>query len=229
MVGIDWLHIRLVELLDQRKDEARVAFQFIDQVVAAGRNKLACFCLSKNTTVFEGVADLCVQFVAVGQNHDSGRAGELAANLLRQKHHGIAFAAALGMPEHAQLTVVQLSGFVGFDCLVHAEILVVPGQYLCRMSSGMVKEDKVFQQIQEIFLFANAAKHGFQRHAALFLLRQTLPFMEEFVLAAQRTDLGLCAVGKHKESIVIEQVRYRILIIGIVVIVGVLNVYGVFL
>ena len=109
------------------------------------------------------------------------------------------------MPEHAQLTVVQLSGFVGFDCLVHAEILVVPGQYLCRMSSRMVKEDKVFQQIQEIFLFANAAKHGFQRHAALFLLRQTLPFMEELILAAQRTDLGFRSIGEDQESVVVEQ------------------------
>ena len=229
VVGIDWLHIRLVELLDQRKDEARVAFQFIDQVVAAGRNKLACFCFSKNTTVFEGVADLCVQFVAVGQDHDSGRAGELAANLLRQKHHGIAFAAALGMPEHAQLTVVQLSGFVGFDCLVHAEILVVPGQYLCRMSSGMVKEDKVFQQIQEIFLFANAAKHGFQRHAALFLLRQTLPFMEELILAAQRTDLGFRSIGEDQESVVVEQMGNGVEIIGVVVGVGILHVHRVLL
>jgi len=229
MVGIDWLHIRLVELLDQRKDEARVAFQFIDQVVAAGRNKLACFCFSKNTTVFEGVADLRVQLVAVGQDHDSGRAGKLAANLLRQKHHGIAFAAALGMPEHAQLTVVQLSGFVGFDCLVHAEILVVPGQYLCRMSSRMVKEDKVFQQIQEIFLFANAAKHGFQRHAALFLLRQTLPFMEELILAAQRTDLGFRSIGEDQESVVVEQMGNGVEIIGVVVGVGILHVHRVLL
>ena len=229
VVGIDWLHIRLVELLDQRKDEARVAFQFIDQVVAAGRNKLACFCFSKNATVFEDVADLCVQFVAVGQDHDSGRAGELAANLLRQKHHGIAFAAALGMPEHAQLTVVQLSGFVGFDCLVHAEILVVPGQYLCRMSSGMVKEDKVFQQIQEIFLFANAAKHGFQRHAALFLLRQALPFMEELILAAQRTDLGFRSIGEDQESVVVEQMGNGVEIIGVVVGVGILHVHRVLL
>ena len=53
--------------------------------------------------------------------------------------------------------------------------------------------------------------------------------MEEFIFAAQRADLGLGPVGKHKESVVIEQVRYRILIIGIVVIVGVLHVYGVFL
>jgi len=133
------------------------------------------------------------------------------------------------MPEHAQLTVVQLSGFVGFDCLVHAEILVVPGQYLCRMSSGMVKEDKVFQQIQEIFLFANAAKHGFQRHAALFLLRQTLPFMEELILAAQRTDLGFRSIGEDQESVVVEQMGNGVEIIGVVVGVGILHVHRVLL
>ena len=133
------------------------------------------------------------------------------------------------MPEHAQLTVVQLSGFVGFDCLVHAEILVVPGQYLCRMSSGMVKEDKVFQQIQEIFLFANAAKHGFQRHAALFLLRQTLPFMEELILAAQRPHLGLHAVGENQKGVVIEQMRNGVQIVGVVVGIGILHIHGVLL
>ena len=145
------------------------------------------------------------------------------------KHHRQGLTAALGMPEHAQLTVVQLSGFVGFDCLVHAEILVVPGQYLCRMSSGMVKEDKVFQQIQEIFLFANAAKHGFQRHAALFLLRQALPFMEELILAAQRTDLGFRSIGEDQESVVVEQMGNGVEIIGVVVGVGILHVHRVLL
>ena len=53
--------------------------------------------------------------------------------------------------------------------------------------------------------------------------------MEEFIFAAQCADLGLCSIGQHEKSIVIEQMRYRVLIIGIVVIVGVLNVYGVFL
>ena len=106
---------------------------------------------------------------------------------------------------------------------------MVTGKDFHRATAGVVVKNEVLQQIEEVLFLADAAQHSFQSHAALLFFIKTLPFMEEFVLAAQRTDLGLCAVGKHKESIVIEQVRYRILIIGIVVIVGVLNVYGVFL
>ena len=93
----------------------------------------------------------------------------------------------------------------------------------------MIVKNEVLQQIKEVLLFTDTAQHGFKRHTALFLFVKAFPFMEEFIFAAQRADLGLGPVGKHKESVVIEQVRYRILIIGIVVIVGILHVYGIFL
>ena len=133
------------------------------------------------------------------------------------------------MPEHAQLAVVELPCLVCLDCFVDTEILVVTGKDFHRVAAGVVVKNEVLQQIKEVLFFADAAQHRFQSHAALLFFVKTLPFVEKFIFAAQCADLGLGPVGKHKESIVIEQVRYRILIIGIVVIVGVLNVYGVFL
>lgn len=84
-----------------------------------------------------------------------------------------------------------------------------------------------FQQIKKVFLFADAAQHGFQRHAALFLFRQTLPLVEELIFAAQRADLGFRSVGEDQKSVVVKQMRNGILIVGVIVGVGVLHIHRV--
>ena len=227
MVGVDWLHIRLVEFLNQREDKAGIAPQLLLQICPAGCDELAGLCLAQQPAVFKGITDLGVQLVPVGQDDNGGRTGELTANLLRQKHHGVAFAAALRMPEHTQLAVVQLAGLIGFDRLIDAEILVVPGKDFCCMPTRVVKQDEVFQQIQKVFLFADAPEHGFQRHTALLLLGQTLPLVEKLIFAAQGTHLGLHAVGEDEKGIVEEQVRNSILIVGVVIGVCLLHIHGV--
>ena len=227
VVGIDRLCVRSVEFLNQRKDETGIAPQLLLQICPAGRDKLAGLCLAQQAAVLKGVADLGIQLVAVGQNHNGGRTGKLAADLLRQEHHGVALAAALCMPEHTQLAVVQLAGLIGFDRLVDAEILVVASKNFRRVTTGMVEENKVLQQIQEVFLFADATQHGFQCHAALFLLRQTLPLVEELIFTAQSASLGLHAVGDDEKGVVIEQVGNGILIVGVIIGVGVLHIHGV--
>ena len=49
--------------------------------------------------------------------------------------------------------------------------------------------------------------------------------MKEFVLAAERAHLGFYAVGKDEESVVVEQMRNGIQIVGIVVGIGVLHIH----
>ena len=225
MVGVDWLHIRLVEFLNQREDKAGIAPQLLLQICPAGRDELAGLCLAQQPAVFKGITNLGVQLVPVGQDDNGGRTGELTANLLRQEHHGVTLSAALRMPEHTQLAVVQLAGLIGFDRLIDAEILVVPGKDFCCMPTRVVKQDEVFQQIQKVFLFADAAQHGFQRHTALFLLGQTLPLVEKLIFAAQGTHLGLHAVGEDEKGVVVEQVRNGILIVGVIVGIGILHVH----
>ena len=51
--------------------------------------------------------------------------------------------------------------------------------------------------------------------------------MEEFVLAAQRSDFRLDAVGENQERVVIEQMGDRVEIVRVIIDVGVLHVHGV--
>ena len=230
MVGNNRHGVRVVEFVDQREDEAGVAAQLRFQICAAGGDVLGRLCpLAEQTAVFKGVADLLIQLLAVGEDHEGGRARELPPYLLREEEHGIALAAALRVPEDAELAVIQLPGGVGPDRLVDAEILVVARQNLGGVPAGVVIEDEVFKQVEEVFLFADAAQHGLQRDAPGLLLVQTLPLMEKLVLAAEGADLGLHAVGEHKESVVIEELRDRVQIVRVVVGIGVLHVHrGVF-
>ena len=53
--------------------------------------------------------------------------------------------------------------------------------------------------------------------------------MEEFIFAAQRADLRFQSIGEDQESVVVKQVRYRIQIVGVVICIGILNIYvGIF-
>ena len=194
VVGIDRRGVGLIEFLDQRKDEAGIPFQFLHEIVPARGDKLRCFGFSEQPAVFKRVADLLVQLVAIRQDHERRRTGKFSPNLLREEHHGITLAAALRMPEHAELPVVQLAAGIGLHRLIHAEILVVAGKDLCRAPAGVVVKNEVFQKIEEVFLPADAAQHRFQRNAAGVGLRQTLPLVEKLVFAAERADLRLRAV-----------------------------------
>ena len=227
MVRVDRLRIRLVEFLNQGKDKAGIAPQLLNQIVPTGRDELARFCLTQQTAVFKGIADLGIQLVPVSQDNNGWRTGKLAADFLGQEHHGVAFAAALSMPENAQFSVVQLPALVSLDRLVDPEILVVPGENFGGMPAGVVIENEVFQQIQKVFLLADTPQHGFQGHTALVLLRKALPFVEKFIFAPQSTHLGLCPVGEDQKGVVIKQVWNGVQVVGIVVCVSIPHIYGV--
>ena len=226
MVRGNRLHICFVEFLNQGENKAGVATQLFHQICTAGGDELPGLGLAQNTAVFKGVADLPVQLFPICQHHNGGRAGKLAAYLLGQEHHGVALAAALGVPENAQLSVVQSAGLICLDCLVDAQILVVPGQDFCCVSAGVVKENEVLQQIKKVLLFTDTPEHGLQRHAARFLLFEPLPLVEKLVLAAKCAHLGLQSVGEDQEGVVVEQVGDGVQIVGVVVGVGVLHIHS---
>ena len=102
---------------------------------------------------------------------------------------------------------------------------MVPGEDLCGVAAGMVVENEVFQQIQEVFLLTDTPEHGSQSHTSLFLLVQTLPFMEKFILASQCAHLGFRAVGEDQEGIVVEQMGNGVQVVGVVVGVGILDIH----
>ena len=51
--------------------------------------------------------------------------------------------------------------------------------------------------------------------------------MEEFILAAQRSDFRLDAVGEYQERVIVEQMRYRVEIVRVIIDVCVLDVHSV--
>ena len=72
VVGIDRLCLRVVELLNEREDERRIAFQFRLQVLAAAGNELLCLNIAQQAAVLKGITDLLVQFIAVCQHQERG-------------------------------------------------------------------------------------------------------------------------------------------------------------
>lgn len=227
VVGIDRLRVGFVEFLNEGKNKTGIATQLLYQIFAAGGNKLAGFGLAQQAAIFEGVTDLLVQLIPVSEDDNGGRACELPSDLLGQEHHGIALAAALGVPEDAQLAVVQFSGLVSLHCLVDTKILMIAGQDLGSAPAGVVIEDEVLQQIQKVFLFAYTPQHSLQGHAARLLLAKALPLVEELILAAQRAHLGLQAVGEDEKGVVVKQVGDGVQIVGVVVRIGVLDIHRV--
>ena len=133
------------------------------------------------------------------------------------------------MPKYTQLAVVKFPCRICFNRFVYTEILMVTGKDFYRAAVGMIIKYKVFQQVEKILFFTDSAQHCFKSYAALFFLIQSFPFMEKLIFTSQCTDFCLQTVGEHKESIIIKQMRNGILIIGIIIIVGVLYVYGAFL
>ena len=215
----------LIEFLNQGEDEAGIAFQLMDEILTALGYVLGCFHVAQHSAVFKGIADLCVQLLSVGEHHKGGRAIKFPADLLGQEQHGIALAASLGVPEHAQLAVPKLALLVDLHRLVDAEILVVPGQDFGSVPAGVVKQNEILKQIHEIALVADAPQHGFQGDRAFFVLFQALPLMEKGVLAAQSTDLGFLPVGQDQESVVIKQVGDGVQIVGVVAGIGILHIH----
>ena len=82
MVGIDRLGLWVVELLNEREDERRIAFQFLLQVLPAAGDELLGLHVAQQSAVLERVADLLVQLITVGQYQECRRALKLAPNLL---------------------------------------------------------------------------------------------------------------------------------------------------
>ena len=223
VIRINRGQIFLVELLNQREDETRVALEFCDKVVPARGNELGRFYLAEHSAIFKRIANLFVQFVTVRKNDDCGRTFCTSTNLLRQEQHRVAFATPLRMPENAQLAIAKFAVFVCFECLVYTKILVVAGKNLDRISIGMIVKNEIRQQVKECFFFANSAKHRLECNRTRIGFLEAFPFVEKVILAAKRSDFCFYPIRKHQKCVVIEKLRNRRKIIRVVVVVGVLH------
>lgn len=90
---------RLVELVDQAKDDAVIPTQDLLQLLPrAGAWGL----FIRYTAADERTPDLVIEVLAIGHPEEGEVAGHDAAHLLGEEGHRIGFAAALRVPEHAQ-------------------------------------------------------------------------------------------------------------------------------
>ena len=105
--------------------------------------------VGRNSASDKSRVNLIVKFFAVGQQHKRVGRRNLAVHLLAEEHHGIAFAAALCMPEHTQLAsqhfgITRLQLDYG---LVYTDVLVITGNHLYCYHFAAIEEDEVLDNI----------------------------------------------------------------------------------
>ena len=97
----------LVELLDQGEDVGLVLGQQAAQVLAAG-GPAGLAVVVHHAAAGEGLVELGVQVLSVGEHQEGEVAAQLAMHLAGEHDHGVALARALGVPEDAQLALPLL-------------------------------------------------------------------------------------------------------------------------
>lgn len=132
VVGRYGINVGIVGLLDEGEDEARVALELANQVLAARGDVASRVGRLHAAAVGEGARNLLVELVMVRHHDERGRPRELAQNLPRQKHHGVALAGVLRMPEDAEFPVLELAVSIGLHRPVDAGVLVVACKNLGR-------------------------------------------------------------------------------------------------
>ena len=125
------------ELVDQGEDVAVILCEQLPQMFAAFRLGAA---FGHHPRRGEILVNLPVQFLPVGDHHEGPVARHLAQHLLGKEHHRHALAAALGMPEHAQLAFPLPDVGQRLQRVVDAQVLVVLGRQLDQPAGGFLKQ-----------------------------------------------------------------------------------------
>ena len=221
-VGRVGVHVS-VELLDEREDVRLVRAQQPAQMLAAFR-PAGVSVVVRHAAAGEGLVDLGVEVVAVGQHQEREVAAELAVHLPGEHHHRVALARPLGVPEHAEPALQRLALAHRLDGAVHAEELVVAGQDLLQLVCRLVEDDEVLHQIHEVALVADALEQRLHVDRARLLLGEALPCVEVLPAAGDRADLRLLAVAEHHYRIVVEEMGNGVAVVRVVSLEGGLEV-----
>ncbi|OPY86292.1 MAG: hypothetical protein A4E72_01712 [Syntrophus sp. PtaU1.Bin208] len=208
-----------VELLDQRKDVGLVLCQQSAEVLAAG-GPAGIAVVVHDAAAGEGLVDLRVQVLAVGQHQEGEIPAQPAVDLPREHHHRVALPRPLGMPENPQLSVALPAAPDGLDGPVDAQELVIPGQDLLRPPRRVVEEDEILQQVQKVLPAADPLEQRLHVHRARQVLGQALPLVEKLVGAAQRADLRVDAVAQDDGRVEVKEVSHGVQVVLVIVFVG---------
>ena len=157
---------------------------------------------------------LPVQILTVGDHHQGGvLEAWVAEQLARQTGHLDALAGALGVPDHATLTVP--ARFAGHHHPLHRcphrVELMVGGNFLGDGAVLLRKEAKRADELQESPLVEEATDQGFQlavlaQGVQVLLCLDQPPLLEAFPCSRQRPHPRLDAVADHQQHVGREQV-----------------------
>src|SRR6266699_6053162 len=176
--------------------------------------------------VLEGLINLVVQFLAIGDYKKCPVTRDFAQHFLRKEDHRVAFAAALRMPEHTQTSLVLTQGAHSFQRIVDTQKLVVFGDEFDRSTSCAAKQGEIFYDIQQAALFAGTTNHGFERDDTLFfLVADLLPLEEMFPASRHAANPALMPIGEDDERVIPEDLRNSILVVAQVFVIGIFNTF----
>ncbi len=212
-----------MELLDERKQIPVLLSQQLLELLATARVNRALV-LGDGSGGGEGLVDLAVELLAVGDDEEGPDASQFAQDFLGEEDHREALAAALGMPENAEAALIRPDGADGFDGVVDAEILMVLGEDLDERAAALAIEDEVLGEVEQAGVVADAAQDGIERDdARLAFAFNLLPLEEVLPASGEGADTSLAAVGEEDEGVVPEELGDGVFIVAQVVLIGVLQ------
>ena len=180
-----FLSLVISELMNQSEQNRFVGFQFFTQLLAVGRLYLVL--IGNKFGTQEVLINLRIQIFTVSNDKECKITNTFMLDLTGKHNHRIALTAALGMPEHTQLTLQFFTMQESIIGVVYTKELVVLCNDLC---SAAIVKNEVFYVIQQIFRFTKTGNKilqtgtvlsdGFSVWVFLFVLHLQ-PFKEKLI------------------------------------------------
>ena len=154
----------------------------------------------------EVFVDLVVEVVAIGDDEEGPVTGNFTQDFLAEEDHGVAFAAALGVPEDAEFALVVLDFADGLDGLVDAEELVVFGDDFDKRAFSGIEKGVVFDEVEESVFFTGALDNCVEGDDPRFgFVADLFPLAEVVPGCGGAADDALAAVGEENDGVVVEE------------------------
>ena len=194
--------------MNQCKQNRFVGFQFFTQLLAVGGLYLVL--IGNKFGTQEVLINLRIQIFTVSNDKKGKIASTFMLNLSGKHNHGIALTAALGMPEHTQLTLQFLTPQESIVGIVHAKDLMILCNDLC---SAAIVKNEVFYVIQQIFRFTKTGNKilqtgtvfsdGFSVRVFLFVLHLQ-PFKEKLIPCGKASQTSFHTIRQNANLVVVE-------------------------
>jgi len=91
---------------------------------------------------------------------------------------------------------------------------VIPCEDLDELAGGIIEHDEVLHDVHQVALVEDTLEQCFHADRTRLILGKTFPLMEVPELAAHRPDLCIHAVGENNDGVMVEEVRYGVLVIA---------------